>query len=62
MENNTFRAYRVFEEPDGHFRRQVVRRSIDDLPDHEALVRVEYSSLNYKDGLSASGHKGITRR
>ncbi len=62
MEKNTFRAYRVFEEPDGHFKRQVVRRSFDDLPDHETLVRVDYSALNYKDGLSASGHKGITRR
>jgi putative YhdH/YhfP family quinone oxidoreductase len=26
------------------------------------LVRVHYSSLNYKDGLSATGHRGVTKR
>ncbi len=31
------------------------------LPQDGVLIRVEYSSLNYKDALSASGHKGITR-
>jgi putative YhdH/YhfP family quinone oxidoreductase len=25
------------------------------------LVRVHYSSLNYKDGLSATGHRGVTK-
>jgi hypothetical protein len=25
------------------------------------LIRVEYSSLNYKDALSAKGNKGVTR-
>ena len=59
--NKTFRAFRVCENPDGTFTRSVEERSTDDLPDHEVLVRVEYSALNYKDGLSASGHKGITR-
>lgn len=38
---------------------QVISR--DFLPAMEVLIRVEYSSLNYKDALSASGHKGITR-
>ena len=27
----------------------------------EVLIRVQYSSLNYKDALSATGHKGVTR-
>lgn len=31
------------------------------LPSGEVLVRVHYSSLNYKDALSATGHRGITR-
>jgi acrylyl-CoA reductase (NADPH) len=31
------------------------------LPESEVLIKVAYSSLNYKDALSASGHKGITR-
>lgn len=31
------------------------------LPDHNVLIRVYYSSLNYKDALSASGNTGITK-
>lgn len=35
--------------------------SVDQLPDHDVLIRVHYSSLNYKDALSASGNKGVTK-
>jgi acrylyl-CoA reductase (NADPH) len=35
--------------------------SRDDLPDHAVTVRVEASSLNYKDALSAAGRPGVTR-
>ena len=31
------------------------------LPDHDVTVRVAYSSLNYKDGLSAAGNRGVTK-
>jgi len=31
------------------------------LPDGAVTVRVEYSALNYKDALSASGNRGVTR-
>ena len=31
------------------------------LPDHDLLIRVHYSSLNYKDALSASGNPGVTK-
>ena len=34
----------------------------DDLPDLPVLVRVDYSSLNYKDGLSVTGKGRIARR
>ncbi len=33
-----------------------------DLPDKDVLVRVHYSSLNYKDALSASGNPGVTKK
>lgn len=56
-----FRALRVFEENDG-FVPRLVERSIDELPAGDVLVRVAYSSLNYKDALSLSGNKGVTRR
>lgn len=36
-------------------------RTIRDLPAGDVLIRVHYSSLNYKDALSASGNKGVTR-
>ncbi len=57
-----FRAYFVEENPDGVFRRSLVTRSTDDLPAGDLLIRVQYSSLNYKDALSATGNKGVTRK
>ena len=36
-------------------------RGPEGLPPHDTLVRVQVSSLNYKDVLSWSGHRGITR-
>jgi len=43
------------------YERKIEARSINDLPPGDILVRVKYSSLNYKDGLSCIGNKGITR-
>ncbi|MDX1490065.1 MAG: YhdH/YhfP family quinone oxidoreductase [Pseudohongiellaceae bacterium] len=59
-----FNAFRV-EELDGEkpeYRASIIERSVDDLPEGEVLIRVAYSSLNYKDALSASGNKGVTRQ
>ncbi len=58
----TFDALWIEEQPDGSFARSIVRRSTDDLPAGDVLVRVHYSSLNYKDALSASGNRGVTRK
>ncbi len=58
----TFACLVVYKEPDGTFRSAIERRSTADLPDGEVLFRVEYSSLNYKDALSATGHPGVTRQ
>ncbi|TNF50605.1 acryloyl-CoA reductase [bacterium] len=44
------------------FRRSITTKSVDDLPEGDLLVRVHYSSLNYKDALSAIGNKGVTRK
>lgn len=33
-----------------------------DLPDHDVLVEIAYSTLNYKDGLAISGQSRIARR
>jgi acrylyl-CoA reductase (NADPH) len=61
MSASAFRTLLVSER-DGGFTRAVVPRTSDDLPHGDVLVRVRYSSLNYKDALSASGNKGVTRR
>ena len=34
----------------------------NDLPQNEVLINVKYSSLNYKDALSATGNKGVTKK
>lgn len=57
-----FQAMVVTQTAPGQFQRAVVTRNLDDLPPGEVLIRVRYSSLNYKDALSASGNRGVTRR
>ena len=55
-----FKALQVSETA-GQYQPQVITRDTADLPAGELLIRVRYSSLNYKDALSASGNKGVTR-
>lgn len=56
-----FRALRVHQDSTGSFYRRIEERSVDELPAGELLVQVQYSSLNFKDALSATGAKGVTR-
>ena len=56
-----FKALVVEETEDKQFARSIKSRKINDLPDGDVLVQVVYSSLNYKDVLSATGNKGVTR-
>ncbi len=62
MDDLKFKALVVREDGKGGYCRKVEERTVADLPAGEVLVRVEYSSLNYKDGLSAIGNRGVTRR
>jgi len=57
-----FKALLVSETDEGKFERKIVYRMLEDLPANEVLIRVLYSSLNYKDALSATGNKGITKK
>jgi acrylyl-CoA reductase (NADPH) len=57
-----FRALRIIETPTGKFERSIEQLDLEDLPPGELLVKVYYSSLNYKDALSATGNKGITKK
>ncbi len=49
------------EELAGEIKYSLKELTLSDLPENEVLVEVKYSALNYKDALSATGHKGITR-
>lgn len=55
-----FTALQAYETDDG-FKQRIIERDFGDLPEHDVLIKVSYSSLNYKDALSANGHRGITR-
>lgn len=55
-----FKAWRV-EEQDGDYKGAEQTLGTTDLPAGEVLIKVSHSSLNYKDALSASGNKGVTR-
>jgi len=57
----SFKALQTSENTDGRFQTSIVERNTDELPAGDVLIRVSYSSLNYKDALSASGNRGVTR-
>ena len=56
-----FKAMIVEEQPEKKFTRRLGSRLINDLPEGPLLIKVQYSSLNYKDALSATGNRGVTR-
>ena len=55
-----YKAYLV-EENDGKFSGSIKELDIPALDDGRVLIKVKYSSLNYKDALAASGAKGVVR-
>lgn len=57
---NPYEALVAFEE-NGIFKQKISTLDTTNLPENELLIRVHYSALNYKDALSASGHRGITK-
>jgi acrylyl-CoA reductase (NADPH) len=61
MNNNKFKAMLVTETENKEFQRELITKQIKDLPEGDVLINVKYSSLNYKDALSATGNKGVTR-
>jgi putative YhdH/YhfP family quinone oxidoreductase len=63
MPNTRFSAYLVTRTEQGTFQGEVRSDlALDQLPPGELLIRVEYSSINYKDALSATGNPGVTRK
>ncbi len=57
----TFKAFRIHSD-DAGYRSGIESVSLDDLNDGEVVVKVAYSSVNYKDALAGSGKGKILRR
>ena len=62
MDNFSFKAFVVEESEKKQFKGQVKEVLTSDLPKGDVLIRVKYSSLNYKDALSSTGNRGVTRQ
>ena len=60
MEDIKYKAF-FTQETESGFSNSIESLSTEDLEENDLLVKVSYSSLNYKDALSASGNKGVTR-
>jgi acrylyl-CoA reductase (NADPH) len=57
----TYKKLTVSETSEGVFESQIESVGFQTLPEDYVLIKVHYSSLNYKDALSASGNKGISK-
>ena len=57
---STFRALEASETKE-KFSLSIVEKDVADLPEGDLLIKVDFSSLNYKDAMSASGMPGVTR-
>jgi acrylyl-CoA reductase (NADPH) len=58
---STFRRLSVKISESGLVSREIEITDLDTFHTHNVLIKVAYSSLNYKDALSAFGNKGISR-
>jgi len=56
-----FRAFRIHNDEEG-YRSGIESLTIDDLSDGDITVRVDWSSINYKDALAATGKGKILRK
>ncbi|MFV0473201.1 MAG: MDR family oxidoreductase [Pikeienuella sp.] len=56
-----FNALLVEKAEDGAISQKLTQMEVDQLPEDEVLVDVEYSTLNYKDGLCLTGNGGLVR-
>lgn len=58
--NKTYKAFRI-EELGGKVKSGIKQLEFAALADNDVLIEVHYSALNYKDALSATGHRAVTR-
>lgn len=62
MTPETFQAFMVRKTGKDQIETGVEERPLRELPEGDVLIRVEYSSVNYKDAMAATGHPGITKK
>ncbi|PKL95436.1 MAG: oxidoreductase [Gammaproteobacteria bacterium HGW-Gammaproteobacteria-8] len=55
-----FKAFRIFDDEHG-YRAEIVEQGIDEQSKGDVIIRVAYSSVNYKDALAATGKGQILR-
>lgn len=60
--NISFKTLEISEQTDGKYSPCIRTKNVGELPEGDLLIKVTWSGLNYKDALSASGNKGITKR
>ncbi|MEM1297646.1 MAG: MDR family oxidoreductase [Pseudomonadota bacterium] len=56
-----FRALVVNKAEDGQVSQEIQELEVDQLPEADVVVSVEYSTLNYKDGLCVNAKGGLVR-
>lgn len=57
-----FACYLVDKDSSGRVEARLARQPTEALTAGDVLIEVAWSSLNYKDALSAQGHPGVTRK
>nr|WP_320154020.1 YhdH/YhfP family quinone oxidoreductase [uncultured Draconibacterium sp.] len=60
QKKTTFKAFRVVEES-GNYTTTIKKMPFEVLKKGDLLIKVQFSSLNYKDALSIIGNKGVTK-
>ncbi len=60
-QSQSFPCFLVRKDEDGHIRARVEATTLDALPEGDVVIKVAYSSLNYKDALASQGHPGVVR-
>ena len=58
--NDRFKAM-MLKQVNGEAVAEISQLSVQELPEHQILVRVHYSSLNYKDALAITGKGKIIK-
>lgn len=60
MQKSSFRAL-VLRKEDRETRAEIETLTVDALPDYDTLVKIDFSTLNYKDALAVTGKGSIAR-